>query len=44
MNQGQPITGICITYKTIFGDSISCTIAPNGLTACSLAGTSACGQ
>lgn len=42
MNQGQPITGICVTYTTLFGDQLRCTIFPNATNACTLGTASSC--
>ena len=42
MNQSQPITGICLTYTTPFGDSLRCQISPNSSNTCTLGTTSSC--
>ncbi|HEY4641319.1 MAG TPA: prepilin-type N-terminal cleavage/methylation domain-containing protein [Thermoanaerobaculia bacterium] len=42
MNQGQPITGICVSYVSKFGDVLRCTISPNSSNTCTLGTTSSC--
>ena len=42
MNQGQPITGICVAYTSKFGDSLRCQIDPTSSNTCTLGTSSSC--
>ena len=41
-NSVQPITGICVTYTTKFGDQLTCTVHPNASSTCTVGTSTSC--